>query len=159
MQHSIDAARNNRGEIERSVFNWMGRVDEISVQVRDFHGDARHGRAGCTNLYCPNLWSRHQLSILARKMVSNIVEIQGEKKWIDKISYLPAPKWIGESRAKILNEIIEALKDPDINMIGVYGLGGVGKATLVKDVARKAQQDKLFNSMPMTIVITKTGGR
>ncbi|KAJ7942942.1 Disease resistance protein [Quillaja saponaria] len=162
VQHSVDAARNNGREIERGVLNWLVRVDEISAQVKNFQGDARHARAGCTNLYCPNLWSRHQLSRRAKKMAANVVEIQGEKNF-DKISYLPAPKWIDtaptpadyeayESRAKILNEIMEALKDPDLDMIGLYGLGGVGKTTLLEDIVRKAEKDNLFDVVVMTTV-------
>ncbi|KAJ7942951.1 Disease resistance protein [Quillaja saponaria] len=123
VQHLVDAARNNGEEIERGVLNWLGRVDETSLQVKNFQGDARHARAG-------------------------------SPKWIDTAS-TPAGYMAFESRAKILNEIMEALKNPDINMIGVYGLGGVGKTTLVKDVARKAQEDKLFDAVAMSVVAQK----
>ncbi|XP_038685709.1 probable disease resistance protein At4g27220 [Tripterygium wilfordii] len=38
-----------------------------------------------------------------------------------------------------------ALKDPTVNMIGVWGTGGVGKTTLVKKAAEQANVDKIFD--------------
>ncbi|KAJ9185577.1 hypothetical protein P3X46_005194 [Hevea brasiliensis] len=40
---------------------------------------------------------------------------------------------------------MDSLRDPDLNMIGVYGMGGVGKTTLAREVHRRAQYDKLFD--------------
>ena len=39
-----------------------------------------------------------------------------------------------ESRMTALTGVLEALKDPNINKIGVYGTGGIGKTMLVKEV-------------------------
>ncbi|WKA03307.1 hypothetical protein VitviT2T_021424 [Vitis vinifera] len=46
-----------------------------------------------------------------------------------------------------LNEVMEALRDADINRIGVWGMGGVGKSTLVKRVAEEAEQEELFHKV------------
>jgi putative protein kinase ArgK-like GTPase of G3E family len=34
-------------------------------------------------------------------------------------------------------------------MIGLYGMGGVGKTTLVKEVGRRAKESKLFDEVLM----------
>lgn len=64
-----------------------------------------------------------------------------------------------ESRPSTLNNILGALKNPDVNMLGVYGMGGIGKMTLAKgkttlekEVARKAKSDKLFDQIVFTEV-------
>ncbi|KAK9206189.1 hypothetical protein WN943_016462 [Citrus x changshan-huyou] len=52
-----------------------------------------------------------------------------------------------ESRMSTLKNVQNALLDPDISIIGVYGMGGVGKTTLVKEVARRAKKDMLFDEV------------
>ncbi|EEF49757.1 phosphoprotein phosphatase, putative [Ricinus communis] len=49
-----------------------------------------------------------------------------------------------DSRNQVLEEIIGALKDADVNLIGVYGLGGVGKTTLLKQVTAQVKETGIF---------------
>jgi Leucine-rich repeat (LRR) protein len=47
---------------------------------------------------------------------------------------------------------MKALKDDKVNMIGLYGMGGVGKTTLVKEVGRKAKELHLFDEVLIATV-------
>ena len=49
-----------------------------------------------------------------------------------------------ESRASSFNKIMDALRDDNVYSIGVVGIGGVGKTTVVKQVAQQAMQHHLF---------------
>ncbi|GKV02446.1 hypothetical protein SLEP1_g14882 [Rubroshorea leprosula] len=55
----------------------------------------------------------------------------------------------------VLDQIMEALKSPIVNMIGVHGTSGVGKTMLVKEVKRKAKQDSLLFPTVVTTKVTK----
>ncbi|BBG98628.1 NB-ARC domain-containing disease resistance protein [Prunus dulcis] len=48
-----------------------------------------------------------------------------------------------ESRISKVKEIMEELRNLDTNLIGVYGLGGVGKSTLAKEVYRQARKENI----------------
>ena len=49
-----------------------------------------------------------------------------------------------ESRASTVNKIMDALRDDNINLIRIWGTAGVGKTTLLKQVAQQAKQQHLF---------------
>ncbi|KAJ6670258.1 hypothetical protein OIU85_022006 [Salix viminalis] len=47
---------------------------------------------------------------------------------------------------------MKALKDDNVNMIGLYGMGGVGKTTLVREVGRRAKETQLFDEVLLATV-------
>ncbi|XP_058183261.1 probable disease resistance protein At4g27220 isoform X2 [Rhododendron vialii] len=57
-----------------------------------------------------------------------------------------------ESMRKAMDEAMEALKDDRVKIVGVYGMGGVGKTTMVKQVGVKAQKEGLFDYVIMAVV-------
>ena len=102
---------------------------------------------------CFNLKSRYQLGREAYKKAQVIVEIQDAHNFPDGVSYHVPPRSVTfkeyecfESTESTLNKIMEALKDDKTKMIGVWGMGGVGKTTLVKQVAEQVKQEKLFTT-------------
>ena len=110
---------------------------------------------------CPNLKLQYKLSRVAKKKAREVVEIQGARKF-ERLSYCAPLPGIGsatlrgyealESRMSTMNQIMEALRDGDDNMIGVWGMGGVGKTTLVEQVAKHAKDYKLFNEVVMASI-------
>ncbi|XP_062020330.1 probable disease resistance protein At4g27220 isoform X2 [Rosa rugosa] len=51
-----------------------------------------------------------------------------------------------------IDKVKNALKDDEATTIGVYGMGGVGKTTMVKYVGEQAQKSRLFNQVIMAVV-------
>ena len=158
-QHSVDEAIRNGHKIEDDVCKWMTRADGFIQNVCKFLEDEKEARKSCFNGLCPNLKSRYQLSREARKKAGVAVEIHGAGQF-ERVSYRAplqeirsAPSEALQSRMLTLNEVMEALRDADINRIGVWGLGGVGKSTLLKQVAEQAEQEKLFRKVVMVPVI------
>lgn len=51
-----------------------------------------------------------------------------------------------------MNSIMESLNKSEVYIIGVYGMAGVGKTTIMNQVARKAKESKTFDDVVMVIV-------
>ncbi|XP_022720197.1 probable disease resistance protein At1g12280 [Durio zibethinus] len=159
VQNAVDVAERNMEIIEKDVQNWLIRVDRmISEEVKDLEEKMKNK---CCIGLCPNIKSRYQLSKKAGEDAQAVDEFlqQGEFNRVLCPAALPdiVPTSAKDfedydSRKKVFDEIMEALKDASISVLRVYGMGGVGKTTLVKEVARQVKEDKLFDSVVMAAV-------
>ncbi|XVF42830.1 hypothetical protein PTKIN_Ptkin01aG0396900 [Pterospermum kingtungense] len=164
VQRDVDAAERNAEKIHTDVSNWLTKVDNIinaeAKEVKDLQDKAG---SKCFMGLCPNFKSRHQLSKKADEDATIVDELLQQAGGFNEVSYRDVvPQALAgastrdfeafDSRKQKFNEILEALKDPSVNIIGVYGMGGVGKTTLVKEVARKVKDDKSFDAVVMAAV-------
>eukprot|EP00261_Vitis_vinifera_P026530 XP_010659964.1 PREDICTED: disease resistance protein At4g27190-like isoform X1 [Vitis vinifera] len=147
---TVDEATRRGDQIRPIVQEWLNRVDEITGEAEELKKDENKS---CFNGWCPNLKSRYLLSREADKKAQVIVEVQENRNFPDGVSYRVPPRCVTfkeyesfESRASTLNKIMDALRDDKMKMIGVWGMGGVGKTTLVKQLAEQAKQEKLFTT-------------
>ncbi|KAE8125070.1 hypothetical protein FH972_019907 [Carpinus fangiana] len=156
-QHSIDAAIRNGEAIEGLVNNWLKEVDEITelaMKVVEGEEEAKTRRSNAAA--CLDLKLRHQLSYKAKKIAQAIDEVLENCNFV-KVSYRPAPQGMvttrstdyvdSNSRKSTVTRLMEALRDDNIHVIGVWGMAGVGKSTLVREVANQAMEKKLFEEV------------
>jgi hypothetical protein len=110
---------------------------------------------------CLDLKSRYSLSRKAKKKTLEIDGLLKEAEpFVTEMFYSPPPLGIVstevfkhfESRISIMKEVFEALRDDNINMIAICGMGGIGKTTMAKEVAKTAKDDKLFDEVVMAVV-------
>ncbi|MED6118108.1 hypothetical protein PIB30_000091 [Stylosanthes scabra] len=119
------------------------------------------GEGRCFKWPFPNLCKRYKLSRKAKKLEGDVSNAVSEAKF-EKFCYRPRPEmslppsardyeamW---SRTSMLDAVKEALKNPDICMVGVYGMGGVGKTTLAKELAWQAEKEGLFATVVMATI-------
>ncbi|KAG4127706.1 hypothetical protein ERO13_D10G231300v2 [Gossypium hirsutum] len=161
VQHSVDAAKRNGEAIEDDVGKWLSAVDKkILEQVEKVTQDEEKAKKKCFIGLCPNFRTRYKLSLKAEEEAKAVADLL-EHGNFERVSYRAAPQGIVvaplkgyeefESRMWILNRIMEALKDDSVSVVGVHGTGGIGKTTLVKEIARKVK-DKLFDSVVIATV-------
>ncbi|XP_022635613.1 probable disease resistance protein At1g12280 [Vigna radiata var. radiata] len=155
IQHQVNNAEMNPEEIEDDVQHCIKQLDEKIEKYEQFIQDEYHSKKRCSIGFFPrNMSLRYRLGRNATKMVE---EIKVEELWnkrFDEVSYRVLPSINVSltdisyesfaSRTKTIDMFMQALEDSTVNMIGLYGVGGVGKTTLVKEVAKKAQEKKSF---------------
>ncbi|KAL6332861.1 hypothetical protein AAG906_017127 [Vitis piasezkii] len=167
LQVPVDEANRQGDEIFPGVQEWQTYAEGIIQKRNDFNEDERKASKSCFYLK-----SRYQLSKQAEKQAAEIVDkIQEAHNFGDRVSYRPPPppppppfissasfKYYEafQSKESTFNQIMEALRNEDMRMIGVWGMGGVAKTTLVKRVAQQAEEDKLFHKVVIVLHISQT---
>ncbi|KAK9041415.1 hypothetical protein V6N11_016517 [Hibiscus sabdariffa] len=167
VQESVDAANRDGREIFDDVQRWLTTASEkISDEAaRQLQEDKEKAMKRCFAGFCPDFKSRYQLSKKADKEAIAITELLKQK--FDVVSRPFVPKATDiirpvkeyeafDSRSKALDEVMEALKNNNVNIIGVHGMGGVGKTTLVTYVARQAEEKRSFDAVVFVRVAQTT---
>ncbi|CAL5398266.1 unnamed protein product [Camellia sinensis] len=128
----------------------------MSSAKRPRNSSSMKANKGCLNGWCPNLKSRYSLSRKATKKTQVVEKLSGEGNF-PRVSYPEPPVGMAstgtrgfkhfESRRSIMKGLMKALEDDSINMIGICGMGGVGKTTMVKEVEKRAKEGNMFNEV------------
>ncbi|XP_061992069.1 disease resistance protein At4g27190-like [Rosa rugosa] len=167
MQHAVETEERKGKKIENGVQNWLTEVDQLTKEADDFLKDEHHAETKCLQGFCPNLKLRHHLSRKSTKMAQEVAELYEKKKNFDNIAYAASQEEVCvaalqdyeafDSRTSAAKDVIKELRNSNTYMIGVYGIGGVGKTTLVKEVYKQLATggEKLFDEVVMVLDLKK----
>ncbi|XP_028118501.1 probable disease resistance protein At4g27220 [Camellia sinensis] len=161
VQLGVDETRNNVRTVGPHLEAWLTKANDNTAEAATIIKDKAQVQKGCFNGWCPNLKLRCSLGRKAVKKTQELALLHSEGSNYIQSSYNPPPPSIEpiptttgfqgfDSRILVMNEIIEALKDDGIHLIGICGMGGIGKTTMAKEVAKRTKN--LFNEFPMAVV-------
>ncbi|OMO66610.1 Disease resistance protein [Corchorus capsularis] len=159
VEDAVKDAKNQIQKIDVMVEDWQNTAGTLHEDVVSLEADIQEKKS-CFN-WCPNLYWRYRLGKQAKEKSLAISDLMNKSEFqyighpadLPRISLLPS-QGIMPSKSSDLAEsqIMEALKDDGVNIIGVWGMGGVGKTTLVNEVGRKSKELKLFGEVVNVVI-------
>ncbi|KAG8492798.1 hypothetical protein CXB51_010228 [Gossypium anomalum] len=168
LQHETEFAERQLLHIEDDVRDLQTKAVEILSNVETLEMEIQLNKR-CLN-WCPNWTWRYRLSKKAMKKTLDISELLEKinkfgqpgrvgyraPSTLPTIEFLCSKEFVVSESSKIaFHQIIEALQDDNISMIGLWGMGGVGKTTLAREVGNQAEKLNLFNKVVIATVSQK----
>jgi len=157
LQDVVRAAERNAEEIYENVKKWLEEANNEIEGAKPLENEI--GKNGKCFTWCPNCMRQFKLSKALAKKSETFRKLGESSEKFTKVADKRPPQRIefltskeftpSKSSEEALEQIIEALKDDNVNMIGLFGMGGVGKTTLVKKVGRIATESLLFDEVLM----------
>ncbi|KDO41435.1 hypothetical protein CISIN_1g0391802mg, partial [Citrus sinensis] len=129
IQRRVSEAERKSEKIEEMVEKWLVNANKRIEQAAKFIQDEEAANDGrCLMGLFPDWFARYQHGRKAETEKEALSKLREEAERFDnRISY-PTIR-----------------EDIWLNIIGVYGMGGIGKTTLVKEFARRAIEDELYD--------------
>ncbi|XP_059624277.1 probable disease resistance protein At1g61300 [Cornus florida] len=155
VQDDVEMAKDNGMVVEEDVSKWLEKVERSLITFEEVK-KLLHDRQ---NLCCLDVCSRHQLGREGKKKTLVVTGLKDEGKF-ERLAHTPHLTGIWnvsstnfeqfESRNSVFNKIIEAMKDDSNYKIGIYGMPGVGKTTMVEEAGKQADKG-LFDEVAMAV--------
>ena len=139
----VDRAEENR-EMRRKheVGGWLRRAETLEKEVMEIlrKGD-REIQQKCLGTSCPkNCRSSYKMGKISRKKLDAVTELRRKGCFSDVAETLPRSavderpmeKTVGLDR--MYSKVLRCIQDEQLGIIGLYGMGGAGKTTLMTKV-------------------------
>ncbi|KAI9124832.1 hypothetical protein K1719_004159 [Acacia pycnantha] len=167
VQERVEEAIKRTERIDDEVNKWKNEVVILIAEVENLVQELRANN-GCFQRWRPT-WRKYRLCKVLAKEVQHMTELNTKSNQLEPFShhvivpdieYHSSKDFVFFKSTKISHdELWEALQDDDNSMIGLWGMGGSGKTTLVKEVGKKAKESGLFDRVIITTVSQNPNNR
>ncbi|KAF7833697.1 putative P-loop containing nucleoside triphosphate hydrolase, leucine-rich repeat domain, L [Senna tora] len=154
-------AHNKTEKIGKEVEKWFEDVKISITDVDKLEEETITNKTTCLFRWCPNCTLQYRLGKKATKKMRKLIELNAKSDFncFSQLLMLPGMEYHSsgdfiyfESTNLAREQLLEALTDDKNYRIGLYGMGGFGKTTLVKEVGKEVEQSKLFDKVVFIVV-------
>ncbi|XP_039173998.1 probable disease resistance protein At4g27220 [Eucalyptus grandis] len=172
VHNAAEVAQNNLQSIYRWVPDFLLSAETALVEAGDLLGEPEKASKTCCHGTLPDPNCRYQFSRKAKHKTDDIKNLILENSNKEISCTGPAPGNVAalipagtkdkdvvqsttttastssvdfESRALMIRNIMDALVDNRYSVVGVHGMGGVGKSTLLVDVEKRIREENSFD--------------
>lgn len=162
LKEQLENLETTKRDVDERVEEAKGKAYTISEEVSKWLSDVEnaiiHNELSNSNPSCFNLIQRYQLSRKTEKKLNYILQLMNKRNRFVEVGYraplpdtqntiIPGGYQVLESKTSLATQIKNALAKPEVNKVGVYGMGGVGKTYLLNEVKKLVLkgEHKLFD--------------
>ncbi|THG07438.1 hypothetical protein TEA_023490 [Camellia sinensis var. sinensis] len=160
IKEKVDEAITRGEEVDEPVSNWLVEVEERLQKIKD--DNTINENMQCFKFSCPDYISRYRMSKEAENKMEevrnltqsgNFSTVAHPKPFAQELQFPSSSANYAnfESRKSVCENIMVALQDSNVKMIGVYGTGGVGKTTMVEEIGKQVK-NVLFDEVVVAVV-------
>ncbi|XP_042497504.1 probable disease resistance protein At4g27220 [Macadamia integrifolia] len=153
VQRSVDEARMRGEDIKEVVECWLTRVNQIQYEEMALHNALEESKGSFQvgkDVNKHMIDQENQLLNEDPQISTAVSDHSSLPPILETIQMLDFQ--IYDSTKSAMDQIIEALKYGNKNMVGVYGIAGIGKTTLMKEVDKFFKKDWFFDQVVMVTV-------
>ncbi|XP_042426395.1 probable disease resistance protein At4g27220 [Zingiber officinale] len=152
-QQKMEAAERNNEVISDEVNLWLNNVLELEGKFNNIENNFNR-MVRDEKCYMPSLVPRYKVGREATKKRAEALELLDRKNFqafshtLDPstLNYPSNKDFVSFGATKeAMRKVIDALNDDKVNLIGIYGMGGVGKTVLMEEIGRKMKEAETFD--------------
>ncbi|KAF7833683.1 Disease resistance protein [Senna tora] len=166
----VQEAKKKTEKTVSAVDVWLQEADSLMAEVVEMEEKAKKRNKKSCLKYCPSWFRRYGLAKKLEEKIGEIIEHNRKDlpefsriATLVGMSYFSSEAFVPfNSRKVACDGLLEALKNDKVRMIGLWGMGGCGKTTLVKEVSKEAENffDKVvFVTVSNTIQVRSIQGK
>lgn len=148
IEKSIESSHGDDKEVTRRTVNWLSEVAKLEESVKKIVVDCEK------KIEISKMAKRFQLGKNSEKLMADAYKLDKERNALTTFYPSVVPRFSSRpllyfkeytSMRGVLDKVINGLKDDNNHVLAIYGMGGIGKSTLVDQIGRQMEVDKVFD--------------